>query len=94
MPMILAEAWNKQLVIISNNPGHVSKGALFSLYPDNTGLGESLAELAKTTATTQRDNVSLLRNVQSAVNIRTAEHLGIHFNNQDKRSFSLLFPSR
>lgn len=97
IPMILSEAWKKNLVVISNNPGHVRKGALFSLYPDNIGLGNSLATMAK--AQMQSDNtakaeIQPLQDLLIAVNLRTAGHLGLRFSNQDKRSFSMLFPTR
>jgi len=33
LPMVLQAAWNKRLVVFSNNPSHVRQGALFSLFP-------------------------------------------------------------
>ncbi|MFC1684415.1 ABC transporter substrate binding protein [Pseudomonadota bacterium] len=95
LPKILSEAWSKNLVVVSNNPGHVRKGALFSLYPDNMGMGRSLAAMAKVQAG-KKDaaiDVQPLQDLLIAVNLRTAGHLGIHFSNQDKRGFSMLFPS-
>jgi putative ABC transport system substrate-binding protein len=96
IPMILSEAWNKQLVVISNNPSHVRKGALFSLYPDNIGLGRSLAAMVKARSQTTTSNAQIqpLQDLLIAVNLRTAGHLGLRFSNQDKRAFSMLFPSR
>jgi len=31
LPVLLREAWDKQLILFSNNPLDVSKGALFAL---------------------------------------------------------------
>lgn len=96
LPMILSEAWSKNLVVVSNNPGHVRKGALFSLYPDNTGMGRSLAAMAETQSGKKGGKIEIrpLKDLLIAVNLRTAGHLGIHFSNQDMRGFSMLFPSR
>ena len=46
LPLILKEAWDRNLIVISSNAAHVKKGALMALYPDNVGLGRSLATLA------------------------------------------------
>ncbi len=43
---ILEESWKRNIVLLSNNLGHVKRGALFTLYPDNHAYGVSLAKAA------------------------------------------------
>lgn len=95
VPMLLSRAWDRHLVVVSNNPAHVRKGALFSLYPDNVALGRSLAAMAQAQSDQEGGpGIQPLRDLLVAVNLRTAGHLGIRFTNQDKRGFAMLFPSR
>jgi len=78
LPMVLQESWNRDIAVFSSNSAHVRRGVLFSLYPDNFGLGESLAELAQgylRTGDYARIGMMPLRDVQSVVNLRTAKHL-------------------
>jgi putative ABC transport system substrate-binding protein len=96
LPFILKEAWDKNLVVFSSNPDHVRKGALFSMYPDNIGMGRSLAALALNQIKnkgTHSPGIVPLRDLLTAVNLRTAEHLGFKFAGQEKREFNLVFPS-
>jgi putative ABC transport system substrate-binding protein len=68
---------------------------LFSLYPDNRALGKSLGALAqgilKSGSYGQR-GVMPLRDVQSAINLRTAKHLGI--NPRRQQGFNMTFPEQ
>jgi putative tryptophan/tyrosine transport system substrate-binding protein len=93
--MILNEAWNRRLLVFSSSPAHVRRGVLFSLYPDNQEMGRSLALLAlEKAASAGANNASIipLRQVRIAVNLRTAEHLGLQFGTRQQRSFDLVFP--
>jgi len=94
LPEVLREAWEKNFVVFSSNLDHVRKGALFSLYPDNFGMGRSLAGLAKQQlqAGGKSESVQLLQDLLVAVNLRTAEHLGLRFSNQTRREFAMVFP--
>lgn len=92
LPLMLEAAWNGDIVLFSSNPGHVKRGALFSLYPNHQAMGRSLGSLAAATVTT-KPHIDPLRDLQTAVNIRTAEHLGIEFSNRDLRDFGLVFPA-
>lgn len=96
LPEVLREAWEKNFVVFSSNLEHVRKGALFSLYPDNFGMGRSLANLAlqQVQSNGKFESVKLLRDLLVAVNLRTAEHLGLRFSNQTRREFAMVFPSR
>ncbi|MDT4290829.1 ABC transporter substrate binding protein [Methylomonas sp. MO1] len=94
LPEVLREAWEKNFVVFSSNLDHVRKGALFSLYPDNFSMGRSLAGLAiqQLQAGGKFESVELLRDLLVAVNLRTAEHLGLRFSSQTRREFAMVFP--
>lgn len=91
LPMVLKEAWEKNFVVFSGSLEHVRKGALFSLYPNNFAMGRSLARLA-VNAVQNRPPIQPLRDLLLAVNVRTAEHLGLKFSSEDRRKFDLTFP--
>ncbi|MGC2165913.1 MAG: ABC transporter substrate binding protein [Gallionella sp.] len=95
LPMVLQESWNHNIAVFSSNSALVRRGVLFSLYPDNVGLGKSLAGLALGILQS-RDYVRLgrmpLRDVQSAINLRTAKHLEI--DPSRLKNFDSTFPER
>jgi putative ABC transport system substrate-binding protein len=96
LPVVLQEAWEKNFVVFSGNLDHVRKGALFSLYPDNFGMGRSLAVLALDrlkSGAVSTSAINPLRDLLLAVNLRTAEHLGIRFASRDRQQFDLVFPT-
>lgn len=96
LPFLLQEAWTRSLLVFSSNAAHVKRGALFSLYPNNKGLGHSLANSAisqgASGATTQR-GVLPLKDVLVAVNVRTAAHLGIS-TNPKQQGYDMVFPEQ
>ena len=97
LQLILEEAWEKKLVVFSSNPSHVKRGILFSLYPDNKSMGRSLADIVRSAIQDQDQDypqVSPVGDLLSAVNLRTAEHLGIKLSRSQKRKFTLAFPMR
>lgn len=97
IPQLLRDAWDKRFVVFSGNLDHVRKGALFSLYPNNSGMGRSLAVMARDRAqgrTSRGATIEPLRDLLTAVNLRTAEHLGLRFTTVAKRAFGMTFPSR
>lgn len=97
LPVVLQEAWEKNFVVFSGNLDHVRKGALFSLYPDNFGMGRSLAALAmdrlKNGIADSSAAINPLRDLLLAVNLRTAEHLGLRFAGHERQQFNLVFPT-
>ncbi|TAN53256.1 MAG: hypothetical protein EPN21_01830 [Methylococcaceae bacterium] len=96
LPVILKDAWDSNLVVFSSNPDHVRKGALFSMYPDNTAMGRSLGVMARNrlqNGTAKTGSIEPLRDLLLAVNIRTAEHLGLRFESQERQKFDLVFPA-
>lgn len=94
MPMVLQAAWNRRLPVFSSSFGHVKRGVLFSLYPDNLGLGRNLAGSALgllNSGEPPSRGVTPLKDVQIAVNLRTAKHLGLKLSSQQQREFDLVF---
>jgi putative ABC transport system substrate-binding protein len=95
LPLVLQASWNNDLAVFSSNFGYVRRGVLFSLYPDNVGLGKSLAGLARDILISGdygQHGLMPLRNVQSAVNSRTAKHLGL--NPSRLRNFDTILPDQ
>lgn len=95
LPVVLKDAWEKQFVVFSSSIDHVRKGALFSLYPDNFRMGRSLALMAKSQAQSSSSRpaaIEPLRDVLTAVNLRTAEHLGLDWVDNSRHKFDLTFP--
>ncbi len=92
LPMILDEGWKRAFPIFSSNLAHVRRGALFALYPNNFQLGRSLAgaALGKGSANAE-SRTAPLRDVLSAINVRTADHLGIAYKSQ--QGFDTTFPT-
>jgi putative ABC transport system substrate-binding protein len=96
LPFLLQEAWNRSLVLFSSSLSHVKRGALFSLYPDNVGLGRNLADSALSRlaagASSPARAVAPLREVLVAVNVRTAGHLGLIIRQRQQQAFDMVFP--
>jgi putative ABC transport system substrate-binding protein len=95
LPLVLQESWNNDLAVFSSNFGYVRRGVLFSLYPDNVAMGKSLAGLAQEmliSGGNGKQGLMPLRDVQSAVNTRTAKHLRITTNRL--QSFNKVFPEQ
>ncbi len=94
LPLVLQESWNRSLTFFSSNVGHVKRGALFSLYPNNLELGRNMATAAISSLATAGGNGQLkvlpLKDVLLAVNVRTASHLSINLEN--KQGFDMVFP--
>jgi len=93
LQMILREAWNRNLIIFSSNPSHVPKGALFSLFPDNEMMGRDLARLAAKNPGAQT-TLQPVEALQTAVNVRTADHLGLGLGASARQRFDMVFPNR
>lgn len=95
LPMVLQDSWNQGIAVFSSNFSYVRRGVLFSLYPDNVALGKSLAGLAQDILVSGgygRRGMMPLRDVKSAVNLRTAKHLGI--DPRHEQSFDMTIPEQ
>lgn len=93
-PMVLRESWNRNIAIFSSSILHVRKGALFALYPNNFELGRDLASLAlaRLNGDTARRGVVPLRAVRTALNTRSASHMGLNISISQQHSFDAIFP--
>jgi putative ABC transport system substrate-binding protein len=95
LPMLLQAAWERNLVVFSSKPSHAQRGALFSLFPDHFAMGKSLGKMASLAKRSSLSpEVLPLTDLQVAVNLRTAAHLGLYFSARQQEEFGLVFPSR
>jgi len=95
LPKILKTAWDKNIVVFSNNPLHAKKGALFALFPDHKLVGKKLATIAVEQITAKgKYKLFPTTDLKLAVNRRTASHLGLSFTKREQRQFDIVFPSR
>lgn len=95
LPKVLQAAWERNIVIFSNNPLHTKKGTLFSLFPDHVQMGRNLAQIAiEQTHQNSGPRVVPAKSLKLAVNRRTASHLGLNFSKRKERQFDIVFPSR
>jgi putative tryptophan/tyrosine transport system substrate-binding protein len=97
LPLVLKESWNRGVPVFSSSYLHVKKGALFALYPNNLELGRTLASsalnvLAGEPGKNGKQGMSPLREVHTAVNLRTASHIGLNIGYQQQRTFDSIFP--
>ncbi len=92
LQMILRTAWDRNVIVFSSNVAHVPKGALFALFPDNAEMGRALGRLASGPPSGDA-GLAVLEQLDTAINIRTANHLGLGVSAGDKR-FDMVFPSR
>lgn len=95
LSLVLRDGWNRSIAVFSSHVAHVKRGALFSLYPDNVELGRSLAVSALRLAANPRAlpaGVSPLRETRSAINVRTAAHLGLDVA-AAQAGFDLVYPN-
>lgn len=80
LPIVIESSWNRKLVVFSNQASHAKNGVLFSVYPDDQRLGRRIASLVNDCATTGCAGLSRvfsLRDLKTAVNVRTAARLNV-----------------
>lgn len=94
LPLVLKLSWNTSSPIFSSNFLHVKKGALFALYPNNHELGRTLAisALGILAGESRKRGVAPLRDLHTAVNLRTATRIGLNISYQQQRTFDFVFP--
>lgn len=93
LPLILKQAWNSGVPVFSSNVLHVKKGALFAMSPNNVELGRSLATSAEgAIAGELKKGVQPLRELYTAINLRTASHMGLSIGHEQQRTFDLIYP--
>ena len=94
LPIVLEQAWKRKLIIFSSQGAHVQNGVLFSVYPDNTRLGLRLGEMAQKCAEKNCADLkmTLLQDLFTAVNVRTATRLNIQIHPRRDSYVDLVFP--
>ncbi len=95
LPFILEKTWQKSIVVFSSALGHVKKGVLFSMFPNNVAHGMQLAELMlrkSADPTALGNKIFPSEGLQTAINSRTAEHLGLNLSRSKLRQFDVVFP--
>lgn len=93
LPLILEQAWAKEIVVFSSKPSHAKRGALFSTYPDNFALGQHLFTMVQELESQpEQKNFAALKSTLLAVNLRTAAHLGLKYSSKQQQQFQLTFP--
>jgi putative ABC transport system substrate-binding protein len=84
-------------LLFSSSPVQVKRGALFALFPDNKKMGASLAKMAESyigdDAADMKNSIIPLKDLQAAINVRTAEHIGLTFSNEERKNYELVFPA-
>ncbi len=92
LPMVLRESWNSGVPLFSSNVLHVKKGALFAMGPNNVELGRALANSAMgvINGDGKRRGLVPLRDLQTAINLRTANHMGLNLSQQHR--FDYVYP--
>ncbi len=93
LPLILKQSWDNSITIFSSNILHAKKGALFAMSPNNVELGKSLAAsaLGMMSGEPRRKGVQPLRELHTALNMRTANHMGLNIGNRQQRTFDFIF---
>lgn len=94
LPLVLRLAWAHDVPLVSSSFPHVKKGALLALYPDNRALGRALARRAVRRAGDASEPLGLmpLQDVLTALNLRTASHLGLKIDYRQQRRFDFVYP--
>lgn len=94
LPLVLRESWNSGVPLFSSNALHVKKGALFGMVPNNVELGRTLASsaLGVIAGDNKRRSLTPLRELQTAINVRTASHIGLNLGERQQRSFDFVYP--
>jgi putative ABC transport system substrate-binding protein len=90
---ILETAWKHDQIIFSSNLAEVRRGVLFALYPDNHRMGRELAAMLKDISPENRkNNTRFLSSVYEAINLRTAEHIGLRLHKEELKEFEFVYP--
>lgn len=92
LPLILRESWSRNIVVFAHNPLLVKQGVLFALYPDNEDMGYQVAEMASSAKGRASPRVVHAKKLLTAINRRTAAHLGIDVSEQQLQHFDRIYP--
>lgn len=92
LPLILRESWTRNIVVFSNNPLLAKQGVMFAMYPDNEAMGRQIAEFANQQRTTADGRVVYANRLHTALNRRTAAHLGLDVSESMLQKFDRIYP--
>lgn len=95
LSLVLREAWNRGIPVVSSQVAHVKRGALISMYPDNFEIGRSLATAALKLQSNPKaltPGLQPMREARSAINVRTAAHFGLELG-AAAGAFDMVFPA-
>jgi len=92
LPLILRESWSRNILVFAHNPLLVKQGVLFALFPDNEAMGHQVAELATKPQAATGGRVVHAQKLFTAINRRTAAHLGLNVSEQQLQRFDRLYP--
>ena len=95
LPFILERSWQRSIIVFSSSLGHVKKGVLFCMYPDNKAHGKQLAEIINNFPKLPPSNYTNpipTKNSLMAINSRTAAQLGLDLKNSDLNKIDVVFP--
>ncbi len=94
LPLILRVAWDRNLTLISSNAPHAKRGVLFSTFPQNMAMGQSIADRVNHWLVSSELDFMIkpLNDLGLAINVRTASHLGVKLDKQDLERYELKFP--
>lgn len=93
VPLVLKESWNSSVPTFSSTMLHAKRGALFAMTPDNVEMGRTLASSALGLMSgDRRKGVQPLRELRTAINLRTASHVGLNIGFQQQRTFDYIYP--
>jgi len=94
LPLILRVAWDRNLIMISSNAPHAKRGALFSTFPKNEEMGQSIAVTVNAWLESGSPDFQIkpLSELGLAINVRTAAHLGVKPDKEDLARYDLKFP--
>ena len=73
VPLVLTEAWRRDVMVFSSALEHVRRGALFSVIPNFADYGYAVADAAL--RSNQRNELLTLKQFRYIVNTRAAQHL-------------------
>ena len=95
LPFILERSWQRSIMVFSSSLGHVKKGVLFCMYPDNRAHGKQLAQIINNFPKYMSSSHKIplpTKNSLMAINSRTAAHLGLKLKKSDYNKADVVFP--
>jgi len=95
LQIILEAAWKNKLAVFSSSLIDVKRGTLFSFYANHQKMGAELVSFwQRETSKLQTSPLVLpTKSVEVAINLRTADHLYLHYSKKERQQFGLMYPT-